>query len=242
MGSQLSKKSESKSQLNTTQLKSTSDSNSLSKTSDANRRKSSVDSDITPNYITSTSIKPIGSNSLSQTNSVANWRQQSLQQSLGARTHTKTIAIPSEIVVVSEGSLNQDNQTITFPPLFKPIIPIGYESLSLSYPQINSQYVIDLGLIVEEELRTKAELVSKEQNKLIDRIKDIDLIASHICGQFVNERQRRLNKVFENCSKIEEINSLIEKCENDINKCSKSLEKLNNYLPQSLCLEKFEFH
>lgn len=72
MGSQLSKKSESKSQLNTTQLKSTSDSNSLSKTSDANRRKSSVDSDITPNYITSTSIKPIGSNSLSQTNSVSN--------------------------------------------------------------------------------------------------------------------------------------------------------------------------
>ncbi len=66
--------------------------------------------------------------------------------------------------------------------------------------------MIDLGLIIEEELRTKAELVSKEQNKLIDRIKYIDLIASHICGQFFNERQRRLNKVFENCSKIEEIN------------------------------------
>jgi hypothetical protein len=210
----------------------------LSNTSDANRRKSSVDSDITPNYITSTSIKPIGSNSLSQTNSASNWRQ----QSVGARTQTKTITIPSEIVVVSEGSVTQDSQTITFPPVFKPIIPIGYESLSLSYPQINSQHVIDLGLIIEQELRTKAELVAKEQNKLIDRIKDIDLIASHICGQFVNERQRRLNKVFENCSKIEEINSLIEKCENDINKCSKSLEKLNNYLPQSLCLEKFEFH
>jgi hypothetical protein len=240
MGSQLSKKSESqtKPQLITTQLKSTSDSNSLSNALDANRRKSSVDSDITPNYITSTSIKPIGSNSLSQTNSVSNWRQ----QSLSARTQTKTIAIPSEIVVVSEGSATQENQTISFPPLFKPIIPIGYESLSLSYPQINSQYVIDLGLIIEEELRTKAELVAKEQNKLIDRIKDIDLIASHICGQFVNERQRRLNKVFENCSKIEEINCLIEKCENDINKCSKSLEKLNNYLPQSLCLEKFEFN
>jgi hypothetical protein len=48
--------------------------------------------------------------------------------------------------------------------------------------------------------------VAKEQNKLIDRIKDIDLIASHICEQFLNERQRRLNNVFENCSKIEEIN------------------------------------
>ncbi len=48
--------------------------------------------------------------------------------------------------------------------------------------------------------------MAKEQNKLIDRIKDIDLIASHICEQFLNERQRRLNNVFENCSKIEEIN------------------------------------
>ncbi len=60
-----------------------------------------------------------------------------------------------------------------------------------------------MGLIIEEELRTKAEFMAKERNKLIDRIKDIDLIASHICGQFLNERQRRLNKVFENCSKIE---------------------------------------
>ncbi len=60
-----------------------------------------------------------------------------------------------------------------------------------------------MGLIIEEELRTKAEIVAKEQNKLIDRIKDIDLIASHICRHFLNERQRRLNKVFENCSKTE---------------------------------------
>jgi len=116
MGSQLSKKSELKPQLITTQSKPTSDSNSLSNTSDANRRKSSVDSDITPNYITSTSIKPIGSNSLSQTNSASNWRQ----QSVGARTQTKTITIPSEIIVVNEGSLNQEHQTIiTFQPIFE---------------------------------------------------------------------------------------------------------------------------
>ncbi len=43
--------------------------------------------------------------------------------------------------------------------------------------------------------------MAKEQNKLVHRIKDIDLIASHICVQFVYERQRRLNKVLENCSK-----------------------------------------
>ncbi len=58
---------------------------------------------------------------------------------------------------MSEGSLTEESDTIiSFPPVFKPIITIGYESLSLSYPLINSQYVIDLGLVIKGELRTKA--------------------------------------------------------------------------------------
>lgn len=239
MGSQLSKNSESNRKVTEikTQLKANSDSKPLSKNLDTNRRKSSIDSDITPDYISSTSIKPIGSQSLTQSNSVSNWRQ----SGLSSRTASKTITIPAEIVVVSEGSAQQLDETITFPPTFKPIIPVGYESLSVCYPQISSEYVINCGLIIEQELRLRAEQVAKEQNKLIDRIKDIDLIASHVCNQFIIERQKRLNKVSENISKVDEISSLLEKCENDINKCSKTLEKLNNCLPKALSLEKFEF-
>jgi len=243
MGNQSAKTSESKNRLLTeskTQLKTNSDSNQVSRNPinpSTSRRKSSIDSDIIPDYISSTSIKPIGNQSSGQSTSSQTWRQ--LKDS--SRSSSKTITIPAEIVVVSDGSKSQESdQIVTFPPTFKPIIPIGHESLALNYPQIDPKYVIDLGLIVEEVLRTKSEFVAKEQNKIIDRIKDIDLITNHICGQFITERQKRLNKVSESLSKIQEIDCLIEKCEQDINRCLINFEKLNNYLPKSLSLEKFE--
>jgi hypothetical protein len=64
--------------------------------------------------MTSTSIKPIGSNSLSQTNSVSNRRKQSLR----TKTTSKTITIPSEIVVVSEGLTQESDTIITFSAYF----------------------------------------------------------------------------------------------------------------------------
>ncbi|CAG2168249.1 unnamed protein product [Oppiella nova] len=193
------------------------------------RRRSSVDSVATPEYITSTTIKAIGGNT------------ETKQQTVGHRSDQK-IAIPAEIVVVSDGSVNQDiQQTFTFPPSFKPLIPIGHESLSHSYPQLKPKYVINFGLIVEKHLKNKSEFVSKEQQKLVDQIRDVDSIVSYISNQFIIERQKRLIKVSENLSKIDEISTLIEKCDKDIDNCVENLQKLNQFLPKSLALEKFEF-
>ena len=226
MGSHLTKNIETNRNSTKTETKTSSDPNVLEK----NRRKSSVDSVLTPDYISSTNIKPIGTHI------------QPKPQSVGHKNESK-VAIPSEIVVVSDGPSAADSlQSITFPPTFKPLIPIGYESLSQSYPQLRPEYVIEFGLIIENHLKSRSEFVAKEEQKVIERVKDIDLIVSFISNQFIIERQKRLIKVSENLSKVEEIWSLIEKCENDINNCVLNLEKLNNFLPKSLSIEKFSFN
>ena len=160
------------------------------------------------------------------------------------KSETKA-SIPSEIVVVSDGSAVADkdlSQLITFPPPFKPLIPIGYETLSQSCPQIRPEYVIELGLTLERHLKNKSEFVAKEQQKIVDRLKDIDSFVYYISNQFIIERQKRLIKVSENLSKVDEISTLIDKCEKDINNCVNNLDKLNEYLPKSLSLEKFSFN
>lgn len=43
-----------------------------------------------------------------------------------------------------------------------------------NYPQLQSQPVIDLGFELEQEFHANAELVAREQTKLIDKIRDID--------------------------------------------------------------------
>ncbi|CAG2112255.1 unnamed protein product [Medioppia subpectinata] len=225
MGSQLTKNSDTNRNPNKTVNKS----NPKSRDYINNRRKSSVDSVSTPEYITSTAIEAIGST------------QSDTKTHITGHRSDHKIPIPAEIVVVSDGSAIEDiPPTIAFPPSFKPLIPIGYESLSHNYPQLKPEYVITFGLIIERHLKTKSEFVAKEQQKLIDRIRDLDSIVSYISNQFIIERQKRLIKVSDNLLKVEEISALIEKCDKDIDNCVKNFEKLNQFLPKALALEKFD--
>ncbi|XP_054160285.1 BLOC-1-related complex subunit 5-like [Oppia nitens] len=221
MGSHLSKNPETYQNRSKADLKINTHTNS--------RRKSSVDSVSTPDFITSQHIKAIGGQS-----------DQRQQQIVGHKSEAK-IWIPAEIVVVSDAPTDSED-IITFPPTFKPLIPIGYESLSQSYPQLKPEFIINLGLILEKHLKTKAEFVAREQLKLIDCVKDLDSKVSYLSNQFIVERQKRLIKVSENLSKVTEISSLIEKIDKDLDICVKSLDKLNNFLPQTLQLEKLELN
>ena len=193
------------------------------------RRRSSVDSvDNTPSYISSGITKPIGSS-----NQVVISNQSQQQQ---------RPVLPADIVVVSEGNQKEDEQKLVFPPLFKPLVPIGHETLPPHHPQLNCSNLIQIGSIVQEELRSKAEFAAKEQQKLAEKIKEADSAVGQTTLSFVNDRQRRGVKLTENFSKIEEINSLIEKCEADLRKCVRSLDTLNRYLSPENRLEKFSLN
>lgn len=192
------------------------------RSSKSSRRRSSVDSDIA--YISSGLTKPIG------VSSATNSSVSSSQPVTGSKS------VPAEIVVVRGGITDPQEDVISFPPVFKPLIPIGHETLSLAHPQLNSQFVTDLGLIVEETLRSKADIINKEQLKLVERVKEVDSSSNYVTSSF-NEELRRFNKIEESFGRVNEINTLIERCERDLIKSLRSLEVLNNRLSPTLRLE-----
>lgn len=150
-------------------------------------------------------------------------------------------AIPKEIVIVSKGTDGDNDVKFTFPPPFKPLIPIGYESLPPGAPQINPRLLLNIGQLLQYQLYSKAEFISRQQIILCDTIRDIESQATFLAGALLAERSRRFNKVAENFSKLGEMDSLICKIENEASTCIARIKLINSSLPSHLQLEPFNF-
>lgn len=147
--------------------------------------------------------------------------------------------VPKGIVIVSKGSDGDCDVKFTFPPPFKPLIPIGYETIPQGVPQINPRLFLNFGQLIQHELFTKAEAVSRQQILLCDTIRDIESQSTFLAGALLAEPSRRFNEVAKNFSKLNEIDSLISKIESEAVVCIKRLKIINSSLPSHLQLEPF---
>lgn len=144
--------------------------------------------------------------------------------------------------MVNENADDTDEEEpLDLPPMFKPLIPIGHETLSQSHPQINPIFIQHFGLIIEDHLRGKAEAVSKQQQPLIETIKNIDVSCMVLSNQIVGEKHKKFIKLSDSFSKLNDISKLIEKCDHNLEHCLKKIEILNNNLPDELKLERIQF-
>lgn len=192
-------------------------------------RSASVDSTVTADYIQSGLSKPIA----------AAGSDDHLQAQQSAVTAKR--AIPKEIIIVSRGD-EGDEQRFTFPPPFKPLIPIGHESLLPGVPQLNPQFVSAIGLALEEQLKSRADFVQGQQGVLVELIRELDFVTSFLTNNILTDRQKRVTKVADNFAKFTEINKLVDKIEADLDVCLVRLTTLNNALPVSHRLELFTGH
>ena len=192
-------------------------------------RSSSIDSNCpqAPDYIQSGLSKPISASQHSGSS-------ESLQH-----PHQLKRAYPKEIIIVSKGDDGDEDQQFTFPPPFKPLIPIGHETLPQGCLQINPAIVSNIGLLLEEQLKNRAEFVHNQQGVLTELIRELDFVTSFLTTNILNERQKRLTKVTENFNRFTDINKLLDKIEGDLDICLARIDCLNNALPPESRLEKF---
>ena len=155
-----------------------------------------------------------------------------------SKSTTNVPSIPKEIVIVSRGDVESEDQRFTFPPPFKPLIPIGHESLAPGSLQINPTGLINTGLIIEHQLKYKADFVTSQQLVLIDIIKEIDTFSNYN-SQVLTEKQKKFIKIGDSFSKLPEIDTLIGKISTELDTCLKRIEVLNQALPESERLEPF---
>lgn len=146
------------------------------------------------------------------------------------------ISLPKEIVIVSRGETEEDTKRFTFPPPFKPLIPIGHETLLPSLPQIDSSLLIDIGCLFQRELNKKATFVSSQQNTLCLIIKDIETYSIFLNVNVLTERNKRFVKSVDNFSKLSDIEILISKIDQDLDLCISRLSLLNDSLPEAFKL------
>ena len=136
-----------------------------------------------------------------------------------------------EVIVVNQAqeSDNPPSQYyFNFDLLFKPLTPIGHETLSPRFPSLDSFLLIDLGLTLENFLKSKSDLVNKEQSKIFDLIREADLNCNCLSSVFFIERLKKITKIVENLEKLEETEKLFQKCENAMDDCLNKIDKLNN--------------
>jgi hypothetical protein len=120
--------------------------------------------------------------------------------------------------------------------LFKPLTPIGHETLSPRLPSLDSSLLTDLGYTLEDFLKSKSESVIKEQFKIFDFIREADSNCNHLLSILFVDRLKKISKIVENLEKLDEIEKLFEKCEVDLDNCLIKIDKLNNCLPDNLKL------
>lgn len=154
-------------------------------------------------------------------------------------TTSRPTGIPKEIVIVSKGTDGDIDVKFTFPPPFKPLIPIGYEALPPGVPQLNPRLLLNFGQLIQFQLYSKADFVNKQQIILCDTIRDIESQSTFLAGALLAEPSRRFNKITENFSKLNEMDALISKIENEAVTCIARLKLVNSALPPHLQLEPF---
>lgn len=173
--------------------------------------------------------KPIGSTSGHSNNNLQ--VAQRLPVSPSRQTN-----LPKEIVIVSRGDTEEDTKKFTFPPPFKPLIPIGHETLPPTVFQINPNLLVDITCLLQRELNRKALFVASQQNTLCLIIKDIEAFSIYLNINILSEKNKRFVKIVDNFSKLNDIEILISKVDQDLDLCVSRLNLLNNSLPESVKL------
>jgi hypothetical protein len=185
-------------------------------------QESQAEHDYAPSQIT----KPIGSSAPGHSNL-------SLSTTKSSRPASN---LPKEIVIVSRGETEEDTKRFTFPPPFKPLIPIGHETLHPSIPQIDPTLLIDITCLAQRELNRKAIFVASQQNTLCLIIKDIEAFSVFLNINVLSEKNKRFLKIVDNFSKLNDIEILISKVDQDLDLCVSRLNLLNRSLPETLRL------
>lgn len=147
-------------------------------------------------------------------------------------------SIPKEIVIVSRGETESEDQKFTFPPPFKPLIPVGHESLTQGSVQINPTGLINTGLIIEHQFRYKSDFISNQQLVLIDIIREIDTFSNYN-SIILSDNLKKFSKFGANFSKLAEIEILIAKIESELKLTLRRIDQLFSALPQEEQLEPF---
>lgn len=169
----------------------------------------------------------------------------SVGSSLVTKRTSSTPKQPKSIVVVSQGPRGDSAESRSaarlnsLPPIVKPLIPLGQSSVNPAYPQLKPGPITEIGLSLESELRSAAELVATEQQKLVEKIRFVDQQITQQTSSITTEKQRRFNKATDNFAKLSEIEVLIARCESDIETLLDAFAKLNSALPVGLSLEPF---
>ena len=146
---------------------------------------------------------------------------------------------PKEIVIVSKGDSEAEDQKFVFPPPFKPLIPIGHETLSPAHPQLNAVYILKIGSKLQENLKFKSDFIHSQQTVVVEIIREIDSLSSFITNQLLAERHKKFIKVTDSFNKLSEIDILISKIDSDLESCLHRVNLLNGLLPSELRLEPF---
>jgi len=149
--------------------------------------------------------------------------------------------IPREIVIVSRGVTEEDTKRFTFPPPFKPLIPIGHETFSPNVPTIDAGPLVHIGSLLQSELKRKSDFLCGQQLTLGLIIKDIDAYAVYLNNGPIFDRHKRFSKCVDHFSKLGEINTLIDKITRDLETLALKLTAINNYLPEQSRLEEGPF-
>ncbi|XP_074602687.1 uncharacterized protein LOC141856302 [Brevipalpus obovatus] len=152
--------------------------------------------------------------------------------------HEQNTADAGGVIVVNRTS-NPSEERINFRLPFKPLIPIRHETLSSSYVQLQPQPIIDLGLAFEHYLRFQAESVVRNQNRIIELIREADTESSILANHIIAEKDKRIRKVVSSLEKLGEIEKLFDKYEASLESCLSKIDLLNKSLPQHLKLEAF---
>jgi len=142
------------------------------------------------------------------------------------------VSIPREIVIVSRGVTEEDTKRFTFPPPFKPLIPIGHETVSPNVHTIDAGPLVHIGSLLQSELKRKSDFICGQQQTLGLIVKDIDAYAVYLNNGPIFDRHKRFSKCVDNFSKLGEINTLIDKISKDLENLAVKLTAINNYLPE----------
>lgn len=149
------------------------------------------------------------------------------------------VELPKEIVIVSKGDTEEESISFTFPPAFKPLIPIGHESLSPGVPTIEHKLLFSLGNILGCNFKLKSEFLLSQQLVLADIGKDIESYSNYVSNHTIGERSKRFVKIADNFSRLPQIDQLLEKIDSDLQICFQRIKALNDILPEENQLEPF---
>ena len=147
--------------------------------------------------------------------------------------------VPKEIVIVSKGETEEETVLFTFPPAFKPLIPIGHETLPPGVPAVEHKLLYSLGNILQASLKFKSEFLLSQQLVLADIGKDIESYSSYVSNQTISERSKRFNRIADNFSRLQQVHQLLEKIDADLETCFQRIKVLNDFLPEEHQLEPF---